>query len=652
MKSNRNIIFVLLISVIFLASITKIKPYFNSNRAESSLNFEIQIELKIKSASYREILGSPIFIDDSDPNSNWDKMVIENSWCSGKGSWSDPYVIANISVDSHDLGNCIEIRNSNAYFLIVDCKLQNSITTPSYGGLGLINTNNGLVMNNIISGNMFGIYVSGCNNNTIAKNTIDNDHGGLSLSNSHNNTVSDNIIKSFYEGIELYYSQYNTIYNNKVKDSVYGIDLQCNYNNVSGNRVINSIYGITLNGNNNYLSGNVMEDCGLYLTGSLEDVITNTIESTNNVSGKPLYFYSNKNSLEVLDLINAGQILLVNCSNFVLSNLTVASGTCGISLLYCRNLTISNCETSFNKRWGIFLYRSDKNTINGSTANTISYESEIGFLIQNSGIVLIKSNTNIVQSNIASSNREKGIILSESNDNLIAGNVINGNAQGIYMYESTSNNVTENYIYNNKGFYGDDAGIFLSRSSNNDISSNIIWDNARGLTIYSNSHTNIVSGNTISNNYMGILVERADGNVIVGNNLSNNQIGIDLKDCSESLVYSNCFNNGYNAYDSGSDNHWDKRRSGNYWSDYTGQDIDGNGIGNSPYLINGPAASKDNFPLIEWGGLFVETEYPNNWIQIPGYNLFVMLGLLSVVVIFVFQRLKTSKKTSPLSLFK
>jgi parallel beta-helix repeat protein len=395
-----------------------------------------------------------------------------------------------------------------------------------------------------------------------------------------------------------------------------------------------------------------MEDCGLYLTGSLEDLVTNIIETTNNVSGKPLYFYTNNYSLEMLDLVNAGQVILVNCSNFALSNLTVSSGTSGISLLYCSNLTISNCDTSYNKRWGIYLYRSDKNTINGSTANTINYESEIGFLIQNSGIVLIKSNTNIVHSNIASRNREKGIILSESYDNIIAGNVIESNAQGIYLYESTSNIVKENYIYNNKGFYGDDAGIFLSRSSDNTISSNIIWDNARGLTIYSKSHTNIVSGNTISNNYMGILVERADGNVIAGNNVSNNQIGIDLKDCSESWVYSNCFNNGYNAYDSGSDNNWDRRRSGNYWSDYTGQDIDGNGIGNSPYLINGLAESKDNFPLIEWGGLFVETEYPDNWKGIPGYNLFVMLGLLSVVVVFVIQMPKTSKKSSPLSLLK
>jgi len=35
---------------------------------------------------------------------------------------------------------------------------------------------------------------------------------------------------------------------------------------------------------------------------------------------------------------------------------------------------------------------------------------------------------------------------------------------------------------------------------------------------------------------------------------------------------------------------------GNYWSDYTGSDADGDGIGDTPYIIDG---DKDNYPLME-----------------------------------------------------
>jgi len=47
-----------------------------------------------------------------------------------------------------------------------------------------------------------------------------------------------------------------------------------------------------------------------------------------------------------------------------------------------------------------------------------------------------------------------------------------------------------------------------------------------------------------------------------------------------------------------STNVWDNGYSsgGNYWSDYTGQDSDGDGVGDTPYVID--AENKDNYPFI------------------------------------------------------
>jgi len=68
---------------------------------------------------------------------------------------------------------------------------------------------------------------------------------------------------------------------------------------------------------------------------------------------------------------------------------------------------------------------------------------------------------------------------------------------------------------------------------------------------------------------------------------------------SSSYIYHNNFvNNTIQAISPVSENIWDDGypSGGNYWSDYTGVDADGDGIGDSPYVIE--ANNQDNHPLI------------------------------------------------------
>ncbi len=166
-----------------------------------------------------------------------------------------------------------------------------------------------------------------------------------------------------------------------------------------------------------------------------------------------------------------------------------------------------------------------------SSQNIIEYNNVLN---NGDGIELYHSRNNNITDNNISINEENGIYLDDSN-NITNNTISSNNKYGIYLRGSDNNNISSNDIsFNFKGIFG------VSASKNN-INSNTITFNFNGIHFLMNCDNNNIASNNISfNGQEGILIERSDYNNITSNNISrNDEDGISITDNFPHEEYSN-----------------------------------------------------------------------------------------------------------------
>ena len=402
-----------------------------------------------------------------------------------------------------------------------------------------------------------------------------------------------------------------------------------NWVNISGFRATGGYVGIYLNGANhcniseNNASNNIHN--GIALGNSSNCVLTNNIANSNNGDAGIGIGESSHNTLtgNTGNLNGIDGIYLSNSSDYntLTDNTANSNDKDGINLWRSNNNMFTSNTANLNNDDGIDLDESSYNTFADNIAN----------LNGDWGITMWDSSHNTLTSNIANSNGE-GICVDESSYNTLTSNIMGGNAYnfylGGYLYSHFNNTIDTTNSVDGKPIYyikDDSSGIVIDNGTSNagtiyciqcdnvTIKDLNLTKNGRGVFFWQTTNSSIENVNASSNDF-GILLYSSSNNMLTSNTANSNTYhGIYLYKSSNNTIYNNYFNNTNNAYDDGN-NRWNITKTagtniigvpylgGNYWSDYAGEDLDGDGLGDTlfPYNSSGGIQNGgDYLPLVE-----------------------------------------------------
>jgi nitrous oxidase accessory protein len=202
------------------------------------------------------------------------------------------------------------------------------------------------------------------------------------------------------------------------------------------------------------------------------------------------------------------------------------------------------------------------------------------------GIHLWKTQRNRIVGNIIRNKRD-GMYFSYADNNLIASNTVADSRFGIHYMYSHQNQLLKNSLTRNA------VGATLMFSRQALVQGNFVLANRRHGIVLKQFDNSKLLGNLIAGQNRGFFVQQANQNRFEGNIITTNDIGLYLSNSSEQNVFVG------NAFVRNTDQVWQppfeteqgrkgpnafsEKRRGNFWSDYTGNDRNHDGIGDTPY---------------------------------------------------------------------
>jgi nitrous oxidase accessory protein len=302
----------------------------------------------------------------------------------------------------------------------------------------------------------------------------------------------------------------------------------------------------------------------------------------------------------VIDGGGRGVALTLAADGIEVTGLTVRGGGDDLSsddaavlLRESRGITVARCRVEA-RAFGIYLRGGGEHRI---VANEVVGDARLPRSRRGNGIHLWRTVRNEIRDNRIADARD-GMYFSFAHDNVIRGNEATGLRYGIHYMYSERNTLEGNRFHHCVG------GVALMFSRRNEIAANVSADNRDFGILCLQIERSELRGNRVARNGRGFFVEHSVGNRFVGNRMEVNGVGLFLTAGSEENVFTeNRFDgNLVQAYEHHrGPNAWSEAGRGNEWSDYTGFDWNGDGIGELPYrLQTSVSALMARRPLTRW----------------------------------------------------
>ena len=308
-------------------------------------------------------------------------------------------------------------------------------------------------------------------------------------------------------------------------------------------------------------------EAGLYAEGKL------VVDKPVTLRGKNFPVLDGGGDSEILTIIADG----VTVEGFVIQNVGTSylEDRAGIRVIQSRGFTIKN-NRLLNTFFGVYLeHARDGEVLDNEIVGEAEIESSSGNAIHlwycknirvdgnlvrrhRDGIYLEFVDSSEIRHNVSEDNLRYGLHFMFSNDDEYFKNIFRRNGAGVAVMFSKKINMWENTFIKNWGKAS--YGLLLKEIYDADIRDNVFEENTMGIYIEGSTRINYHHNLFLRNGWAMKMMGGCLDNDVSGNNFISNTFDLSLSSSSNN-----------NTFD------------GNYWSEYSGYDLDRDGVGDVPY---------------------------------------------------------------------